>query len=100
MHLKTDSPFLYAYTEMMCRHNGLANQVRRCRYRCPAHVPPTGACHPHTLRGQWLDRGLTIRYLAFGADGKESLSEPPVPKSSTAIHTAAIRAAISRCQDS
>ena len=24
VHLKTDSPFLYAYTEMMCRHNGLA----------------------------------------------------------------------------
>ncbi len=51
VHLKTDSPFLYAYTEMMCRHNGLANQVRRCRYRCPAHVP-ADRCLPsaHTTR--------------------------------------------------
>ena len=77
VHLKTDSPFLYAYTEMMCRHNGLAIRCADADIDAGARAAdPVLAIRTH-YESQWLDRGLTIRYLAFGADGKESLSEPP-----------------------
>ena len=74
VHLKTDSPFLYAYTEMMCRHNGLAIRCADADIDAGARAAdPVLAIRTH-YESQWLDRGLTIRYLAFGADGKESLS--------------------------
>lgn len=77
VHLKTDSPFLYAYTEMMCRHNGLAIRCADADIDAGARAAdPVLAIRTH-YESQWLDRGLTIRYLAFAADGKESLSEPP-----------------------
>ena len=77
VHLKTDSPFLYAYTEMMCRHNGLAIRCADADIDAGARAAdPVLAIRTH-YESQWLDRGLTIRYLAFGADGKESLGEPP-----------------------
>ena len=100
VHLKTDSPFLYAYTEMMCRHNGLAIRCADADIDAGARAAdPVLAIRTH-YESQWLDRGLTIAISLSVPTAKNRSASLPVPKSSTAIHTAAIRAAISRCQDS
>ncbi len=75
--LKSDSPFLYAYTCMMAEHNGL-NIIDRCddihAQRGPAD--PLVAIRTH-YEQQWLDRGLTIKYLCFSLDPAVQLQEPP-----------------------
>ena len=76
VHLKTDSPFLYAYTTMMATHNGLditaASDDIYSLYR-PGH--PLVDIRTH-YEQQWLDRGLTIKYLSFKLN-KPDLTEPP-----------------------
>ena len=75
--LKTDSPFLYAYTTMMAEHNGL-NIIDSC---ADIHAERDAAAPLVAIRThyeqQWLDRGLTIKYLVFSLDADMQLSEPP-----------------------
>lgn len=74
--LKSDSPFLYAYTSMMAEHNSLEIKERSIDiYKdYPGDVPLT-TIRTH-YEQQWLDRGLTIKYLCF-CPGDTALSEPP-----------------------
>ena len=63
--LKTDSPFLFAYTGMMARYNGL-KIVDEC---ADIHAErdasdPLVAIRTH-YEQQWLDRGLTIKYICY-----------------------------------
>ena len=77
IHLKTDSNFMYTYTCEMIKVNrypiqvwtddlyqsGLADEIRSIR-----------TCYEQ----QWLDRGLTIKYIRFVCKPHETLIEPTV----------------------
>mgnify|MGYP001140918912 CR=1 FL=1 len=76
VNLKTDSPFLYAYTAMMMSHNGIeALEATDDLYATIAPDNPILNIRTH-YENQWLDRGLTIKYLKFPL-GDMPLSEPP-----------------------
>lgn len=77
IHLKSDSPFLFAYTAMMVEHNGL--KVLQSTADLYADYPaddPILNIRTH-YEQQWLDRGLTIKYLSFIPGTEPSLEEPP-----------------------
>ena len=77
IHLKTDSPFLYTYTREMTRvnkldvitdtddlyHSNLASDILSIRT---------------FYEQQWLDRGLTIKYLSWKLDHDTRLTEPNI----------------------
>ncbi|MBD5317435.1 MAG: tRNA (guanosine(46)-N7)-methyltransferase TrmB [Bacteroides sp.] len=78
VNLKTDSPFLYAYTRAMTAHNGLETV---------ADIPDIDTDHsaPEELtairtyyESQWRDRGLTIKFLSWRPGTSTALSEPDV----------------------
>lgn len=76
IHLKTDSPFLYAYTSMMTVANGLE------LLQCTDDLYHSGiaddilSIRTH-YEQQWLDRGLTIKYISFRLPHDTVLEEPP-----------------------
>lgn len=77
VHLKTDSPFLYTYTHMMACHNGLPIVENTADlYSTIAPDDPILNIRTH-YEQQWLDRGLTIKYLAFKPHTNAPLEEPP-----------------------
>lgn len=77
IHLKTDSNFMYTYTQEMIKvnnypvlfrtddlyHSGLADEILSIRTY---------------YEQQWLDRGLNIKYIQFICEEKEVLTEPDV----------------------
>lgn len=77
VHVKTDSPFMFTYTRYMTEHNhlpvefitddlyhsGLADDILSIRTY---------------YEQQWLDRGLTIKYILFRLPHQLDLSEPEV----------------------
>lgn len=77
VRLKSDSPFLYEYTRLMAAHNGLSVEAASSDiYK--EYQPGDALVDIRThYEQQWLDRGLTIKYLAFRLDGPTQLSEPP-----------------------
>lgn len=76
IHLKTDSPFLFAYTSMMAGHNGLeVQQSTPDLYAVLSADDPILNIRTHYER-QWLARGLTIKYIRF-LPGADTLEEPP-----------------------
>lgn len=77
IHLKSDSPFLFAYTSMMADHNGLEIIERTGDlYATLAPDDPILNIRTH-YEQQWLDRGLTIKYLSFRPGSGDPLAEPP-----------------------
>lgn len=75
VRLKTDSPFLFTYTRLMTELNGIR----------PATITDDlYATHPGDdilqirtyYEQQWLDRGLTIKYIAFALPQQGELQEP------------------------
>lgn len=76
IHLKTDSPFLYAYTMAMIAHNGLdvlASTDDLYASPLAAEVPPIKTYYEQ----QWLSRGIPSKYIAFRLHDRE-LTEPDV----------------------
>lgn len=74
--LKTDSPFLYAYTRLMAQHNGLTvNDDNADIYADAVAGNPLTDIRTH-YEQQWLDRGLTIKYISIDAP-THPLEEPP-----------------------
>lgn len=77
IHLKTDSPFLYAYTDAMVKenqfnvevntddlyHSGLADDILEIRT---------------FYEQQWLARGLSIKYIKWHLDFDRELVEPDI----------------------
>ncbi len=77
IHLKTDSPFMFTYTHHMIAENafpveletedlyqsGLANDILSIRTY---------------YEQQWIDRGLSIKYIKFRLPQTGSLREPDV----------------------
>jgi tRNA (guanine-N7-)-methyltransferase len=77
VHLKTDSNFMYSYTQEMINVNHYPVLFR------------TGDLYHSGMAGgilsiqtyyeqQWLDRGIPIKYIKFACEEKEALREPDV----------------------
>ena len=83
LHLKTDSPFLYTYTREMLRLNAYTVLADTDDLYSSSSVLPTkeGAearmLQTHYER-QWLDRGMTIKYLAWNRLHKTDFQEPEI----------------------
>ncbi len=72
IHLKTDSPFLYRYTKLMTSLNGLPVIADTDDLYASGTTGDILDIKTHYER-QWLDRGLTLKYLSFA---RESLPSP------------------------
>lgn len=77
IHLKTDSPFLYTYTREMLRLNDYPVQVDTDDLYAKVQYPDAQALKTHYEK-QWLDRGLTIKYLRWNLIRKENFEEPTI----------------------
>ena len=87
IHLKTDSPFLYTYTQAMVKENTYPLLVDTCDLYNTEQVSLVGnresdieearALQTH-YEHQWLDRGLTIKYLRWQLPANPSLIEPEI----------------------
>lgn len=75
IRLKTDSPFLYAYTRSMAELNGLRMDVDTADLYNSGMVDPILAIRTH-YESQWLARGLSIKYIAFSLTADNVLTEP------------------------
>lgn len=77
IHLKTDSPFLYTYTREMALVNSLPMlEDTKDLYQTHDGNPILGI-RTH-YEQQWLDQGLTIKYLALQLPAEGELCEPEV----------------------
>ena len=87
IHLKTDSPFLYTYTQAMVKENNYPLLVDTCDLYNTEQVSGVGnresdieearALQTH-YEHQWLDRGLTIKYLRWELAHRDTLKEPEI----------------------
>ncbi len=84
IHLKTDSPFLYTYTQAMVKENQYPLLVDTCDlYGAEAmrllgdEASEARALQTH-YEHQWLDRGLTIKYIAWELPAEPLLTEPDI----------------------
>ena len=83
IHLKTDSPFLYTYTQAMVKENGypiLADTndlYGDGQWAMGNGLEEARALQTH-YEHQWLDRGLTIKYIAWQLPTEPSLIEPEI----------------------
>lgn len=83
IHLKTDSPFLYTYTRAMLADNGY-NVLYDIEdiYNSPLALGRGVGGEVTTLRThyeqQWLDRGLSIKYLCWQLAHKTEFVEPTI----------------------
>lgn len=75
IRLKTDSPFLYAYTRAMAVLNGLPLLTDTADLYADIHDDPILEIRTH-YESQWLARGLTIKYLVLGLTQDTPLTEP------------------------
>ncbi len=75
IHLKTDSPFLYAYTRELLRLNQLSPLMEtEDLYGCGFQDPILGI--KTFYEQQWLNRNKTIKYLRFTLPPVPVLQEP------------------------
>lgn len=77
IHLKTDSPFLYTYTDALIKHNNLKEITNTADLYNSPQVGNAPDIQTHYEK-QWLARGLTIKYIAFNLDHSTPLSEPDI----------------------
>lgn len=87
IHLKTDSPFLYTYTQAMVKENKYPLLVDTADLYGDSQESGVGnrelgveeakALQTH-YEHQWLDRGLTIKYLRWQLPANPSLTEPEI----------------------
>ena len=80
IHLKTDSPFLYIYTRAMVNENKFDVIADAEDLYSPDSIgkyEAAQALQTHYER-QWLDRGLTIKYLAWHLPQEQPFIEPDI----------------------
>lgn len=77
INLKTDSPFLYTYTSILCRENDIRPDADTDNLYASELVDDILSIRTY-YEQQWLDRGLTIKYLRFPLDHGTALREPEV----------------------
>jgi tRNA (guanine-N7-)-methyltransferase len=77
VHLKSDSPFLYSYTKAMVELNGLPKVADTADLYDDAAFKDDPILQIRThYEKQWLQRGLTIKYLSFNLPAEGELQEP------------------------
>jgi tRNA (guanine-N7-)-methyltransferase len=87
IHLKTDSPFLYTYTQAMVKENKYSLLVDTADLYNTDQISGIGnlesdieearALQTH-YEHQWLDRGLTIKYICWELSHADNLIEPDI----------------------
>ncbi len=76
IHLKTDSPFLYTYTREMLRASHIVPNIDTPDlYATEAPIDLDIRTH---YEQQWLERGLTIKYLQWALPHSGQLIEPDI----------------------
>ena len=80
IHLKTDSPFLYTYTQAMIQENQFVLQENSADlYADSALKTRQELTQLQTYyEQQWLERGMTIKYLAWKLSHKTAYIEPEI----------------------
>lgn len=84
IHLKTDSPFLYTYTQAMVKENHYPILVDTNDLYSEEAIRTLGdkANEARMLQthyeNQWLDRGLTIKYIVWQLPADPSYIEPEI----------------------
>ncbi len=77
VHLKTDSQFMFSYTRAMLHANQYAIEVMT--EDLYANIKEDPILKIQTFyEQQWLDRGLSIKYIRFRLDKKEDFIEPEI----------------------
>ncbi|MCL1938712.1 MAG: tRNA (guanosine(46)-N7)-methyltransferase TrmB [Candidatus Azobacteroides sp.] len=77
IHLKTDSLFLYKYTQEMIRANHFPLFVQTDDlYNSP--LADEILSIQTFYERQWLDRGLSVKYIRFSCEARETYIEPEV----------------------
>lgn len=77
VHLKTDSPFLYTYTDALVKLNALPTEVNTADLYHSDIVDDILEIKTF-YEQQWLDRGLSIKYIKFHLDHTTVLQEPDI----------------------
>ena len=79
VHLKTDSNFLFTYTEEMLKANNLPTEVcTRNLYAEQGDDTLEARSFQTYYEGMWRDRGIDIKYLRFRLPQQGALAEPDV----------------------
>jgi len=77
VHLKSDSNFMYRYTEAMVAENQFET-IRKTEDLYSSEILDEVLSIQTFYEKQWLDRGLSIKYLAFRLSHQSKLQEPEV----------------------
>lgn len=77
IHLKSDSNFMYCYTEAMVAENQF-EVIRKTDDLYHSELLDDVLSIQTFYEKQWLDRGLSIKYLAFRLSHQNLLREPDV----------------------
>lgn len=77
IHLKSDSNFMYQYTEAMVAENQF-EVIQRTEDLYHSEILDEVLSIQTFYEKQWLDRGLSIKYLSFKLIHREPLREPEV----------------------
>ncbi|WP_276879210.1 tRNA (guanosine(46)-N7)-methyltransferase TrmB [Bacteroides heparinolyticus] len=77
VHLKTDSNFMFTYTKYMIERNGLPVDVMTDDLYHAGMADEILSIRTY-YEQQWLDRGLTIKYIKFRLPQTGELKEPEV----------------------
>lgn len=77
VHLKTDSPFLYTYTDALVKLNGFSAEVNTADLYHSDIVNDILEIKTF-YEQQWLERGLSIKYIKFHLDHTTELQEPDI----------------------
>jgi tRNA (guanine-N7-)-methyltransferase len=77
IHLKSDSNFMYRYTEEMVAENRF-ELIRKTEDLYQSELLDEVLSIQTYYERQWLDRGLSIKYLAFRLNHQNRLIEPEI----------------------
>ncbi len=77
IHLKTDSPFLFTYTNYMVQANGLPVEASTDDLYHSEWADVVRSIRTY-YEQQWMDRGIAIKYIAFRLPQTGELKEPDV----------------------
>ena len=77
IHLKSDSNFMYKYTEAMVAENRF-DVIQKTEDLYHSEILNEVLSIRTFYEKQWLDRGLSIKYLSFRLNHQEPLREPDV----------------------
>ncbi len=78
IHLKTDSPFLYTYTKELIRLNNYTCLADTADLYGEANQYDDAKALKTHYEKQWLDRGMSIKYLAWRLVHKNVVDEPTI----------------------